>query len=312
MLMKPCQKIKVIESDKKCKTGSTGYLVGQRPVDSYNAWYVGVVFTRFGKKGMPRMEFVNIVIPIIDISGLEESDRQIIEVVQFAELLSPMPHPDDLGRKRRRYSTPLPDSKIEPIDPGVKDLMDMKPLEFLAYATAMSLSIRALKRKASSLHLSMRLQPPYHVNLQNFTEGGYRLDQVSSPDVGLFVMISWLYDRSNKNTIYMDNILHVVEDPDVRYSMWTKMMRTNSECVEAVKKQEEGNIRAYERMGREISDVLKFYNDNPEELDRIKEYTKSLPKWKKPPSKRIEQVQKERKIKIKLSGKVCYKKTTIP
>jgi len=151
MILKPLQRIQVLASTKKCQAGSIGYFVSQDNIGNYNGWDMGVIFSRFGYKGKPRIDLVNIHPRMVEYDNMSERDQKIIRAVGAPKGLDTRPY-------RGKNTLHLGDTKLTTIPVESMDLLDLDDNEFTAYVVALSLFIYRHKYGVyvGALHRALR------------------------------------------------------------------------------------------------------------------------------------------------------------
>lgn len=144
MILKPLQRVRVINSTKKCKAGSVGYFVAQEATNAYNGWNMCVVFTKFGKKGKPRITPLIVNPYMVDYNDMRNMDKHIMRVVGVQERIDTRIYRDRSGKIRNVIGN----AKLEKIRPESKDLLDFSANEFTAYIIAMSMLIFKLLHRS--------------------------------------------------------------------------------------------------------------------------------------------------------------------
>lgn len=131
MILRPLQKIVVVESAKQTKPGSIGYLTHFSVIKNYyyNLVKYDVLFTKFGKSGKKRFSTGTLTTEIVNIDSFELGD----DVKKKLKCLN------------EKYLLPVTsnkewhvNSKIRPLTEGPKSLMKLEIWDFMAYVGALS------------------------------------------------------------------------------------------------------------------------------------------------------------------------------
>lgn len=170
MVMKPGERIKVIESTKRCSAGSIGYLAYQVSLSPYNACRSMIVFTRFGKNGMPRVTPTIVTPCIVDYSMFPKEVQQAIEENKFVDRLEPAPD------RRTKKTCKLVDTKLESYPLKSRNLLDLPDLHFQAYIVALSLFLRKIVTKRDWSYLTRHISPRLERMFSNFSYTFEELD----------------------------------------------------------------------------------------------------------------------------------------
>jgi len=150
-IIRPTEKIRVIESKKQCKTGSIGYLAYQQPMDMYNIYRSLIVFTKFGNKGKNRIEMIGITTEMVDINSMKATPKQRESLKERITKSSIMPrHPD-------KYYTI--NSSIERVPMTSKSVIDLDIWNFFGYICSLSLFMKSLTGGDTRLPLPGRDGP---------------------------------------------------------------------------------------------------------------------------------------------------------
>ncbi len=271
MILKPLQKIEVIESTKKWKPGSVGYFVCQEPFGNYNGWNVLVIFTRFGKKGKHRLEMTNIGVHMIEYDQLKKSDRTIMEIVKFAEGIEPRMHPSDVGKSKPRYSQTLGGSIIVPIQVDHKDLLETETWDFMAYTTAISLYIYKLSFGRDLYRLL--LVPP--IKMSEFVGSGSDLSNVQAPNMGYYILRGLSMDTNKKTKVFEEIYLDFFENMSNRRKCLEKLLISLSACRQQDSQYKEDIKARYKHVEQVFDNTLKHYRRKRKSLQRVKEAEKA-------------------------------------
>ncbi len=268
MILRPAQKIEVVESNQQCKAGSIGYFICQDSVSKYNAWQMVSVFTRYGKKGKRRMSVLEFSIHMIDNDQLKGSDRKIIDTVQFVEGLSPRIKSD--GRKSRRRFRPINTQKIgesiiKPIDLGCKNLLDLETWDFLGYITALSIYLNRLQHNKLSYQL---VSMPLLIGWSEFLE--HKDVRLISPDyMGYYIIQGLEYDVRNKDKSFEDLYLGIFNDCAERKECLDKIIMTMLMVKDRDVDYKSHVSQTYSNVEDRINEVLSFYRRKKNDLKYV-------------------------------------------
>jgi hypothetical protein len=283
MILRPLQKIQVVQSTKKCKPNSLGYFVAQDPVGDYNAWQMCIVFTRFGKKGKPRIETLPLDLPMVDYNTMKPADRDILNIVYSYEGLEPRTYTDRKGNN----TSNLRDTVIEPIKPtGPKDLLRLPDDEFTAYIVAMSLFIYKLIYRQPARSLNMC---PIHINLTDFADNRFSLATVAPEYFGYHILKGIQMDdllrkkqvRVKDGSSFEYAYNHQIDSARKKRHLLDRLQRSIAMAKNELDKYNRNVQYRYDRTNRTINDVLKFYKHNKKELANVKNRDKSKPESKR-------------------------------
>ena len=280
MILRPLQKIQVVQSTKKCKPNSLGYFVAQDPVGDYNAWQMCIVFTRFGKKGKPRIEILPINLPMVDYNAMKPADRDILNAVHSYEGLEPRTYTDRKGNS----TNDTRDTVIEPIKPtGPKDLLRLPDNEFTAYIVAMSLFIYKLiyRQPARSLNVC-----PIHIKLTNFADNQFDLTTITPEYFGYHILQGIAMDellkkkqvevREGSSFEYVYN--RQINSARKKRHLLDRLQRSIAMAKNELDKYNNIVQYKYNRINVNITDILKYYRHNKKELANVKKQNESKPK----------------------------------
>ena len=137
-IIRPAEKIEVIESKKQCTAGSVGYLVYQQPYDMYNICKAVIVFIRLGNKGRNRIEPMNINTVLIDIdsiAGLTTKNKEVLKERAMANAIMPR-YPDKCH---------IINGSIKKTQMPSKNIIYLDIWDFLGYICSLSLFMRRIK-----------------------------------------------------------------------------------------------------------------------------------------------------------------------
>jgi len=144
-IIRPTEKIEVIESKKQCKAGSTGYLAYQQPLDIYNMCKSLIVFTKFGDKGKNRIEVMNTVTEMVDIASMKLTTKARETLKERITGSSIMPkHPD------KYYTINLSMKKTPMLS---KNIINLDIWDFFGYICSLSLFVKYLSTNNARLSL---------------------------------------------------------------------------------------------------------------------------------------------------------------
>lgn len=144
-IIRPTEKIEVIESKKQCKTGSTGYLAYQQPLDIYNMCRSLIVFTKFGDKGKSRIEIMDTTTEMVDIASMKLTTKARETLKERITKSSIMPkHPD-------KYYTI--NSSMKKIPMLSKSIVNLDIWDFFGYICSLSLFVKYLSNNGAKISL---------------------------------------------------------------------------------------------------------------------------------------------------------------
>jgi len=266
MILKPLQKIEVVESTKKWKPGSIGYFVCQSSVGNYNGWDILIVFTRFGKKGKRRIEPINTDIHMIGYDQLKKSDRNIMDIVKFAEGLEPRPHPSDVGKAKPRYTRSVGESVIAPIQMVHKDLLEIETWDFMAYVTALTLYINRISFDKDLYHV--RIMPP--LKMSEFVGAGSNLNKIRPHNVGYYIMRGLSMDAKKKTSVFEEIYLNFFDNMDNRQECLERLLLNLSACKEKDEMYKNDLKSRYRHVEQIFNNTLKHYRRSRKNLAHIK------------------------------------------
>jgi hypothetical protein len=271
MIIKPLQKIQVLNSTKRYKAGSLGYFVFQSISKNCNRWNMYVVFTRFGKKGKPRIEPIVINTRIIDYNILENSDREIIDIVKLYEKLEPIKHSKASGDIEELEATEI---EISPIDS--KDVLNFSDNEFTAYLIALSILVFKTSRNFSMRKVSTFLLSS--ANKKRFIQNKFDLATVDPALMGYYIPYGIRYDSGNIH--YLENIdiettfeKSYNSQIDTKLKKQTLLNRLHRSFAMARKQLIDYHAQTEQSLAsssNHISEVLNYYRSHSEELLNIK------------------------------------------
>lgn len=265
MILKPLQRIEVIESKKKWKPGSVGYFICQDHTAGYNGWDMAIVFTRFGKKGKCRVETAVISTLMIEYDQLNKSDRRIMEIVKFADSIEPRIHPADIGRANPKYSNTVGGTIINPIQIAYKDLLEIETWDFMAYITTLSLYIN----KLSFDKVVHRVALPAPVRLSEFVGSGSSINNLRPHDMGCYIIRGLDCDTKKKNKIFEGIFLSDFDNINNRRECLEKLLISLSACKDLDSLYKEFVKSRYEAFQKVFNKTLKHYRRKKRALDDV-------------------------------------------
>jgi hypothetical protein len=268
MILRPAQKIEVVESNRQCKAGSIGYFICQDSVVSgYNVWRMAAVFTRYGKKGKRRIGVLEFPIHMLSSDQLKESDKKIVDIVKFVEGLDPRSN-FNKHKSRREKERGLLDqhgideSKIIPIDIECKNLLDLDTWDFLGYLTALSIYLNRLCHNKLSSQL---VSTPLLMRLCEFVE--HKDLRLMPPDyVGYYIIMGLEYDAQNKNKSFEDIYLNLFNNHAMRKECLDKIIMGLVMAKDRDTDYKTYILQVYKDMEATIAEILLFYRENKREL----------------------------------------------
>jgi hypothetical protein len=269
MILKPLQRIQVLESTKKFKPGSLGYFVAQDSVNSYNGWDMCIVFTRFGKKGKNRIEPASVRTYMIDYNTMKDSDREIIDITKLHEGIEPTQYPD----RRGRISGALDEIKIEPFPIESKNLLDLPDNEFTAYIIALSMFIHKMTYNKRAYHLTA--MPG--IRQRDFVASDFNLSIAEPGSIGYYILNGIYYDECTKKkqmpnrksfrNLYAAQIL----TQSRKRQLLNRLHRGLAMAKEPIKAYKINTESAFISNSVRINHVLKYYRKHKKELKQIEE-----------------------------------------
>ncbi len=268
MILRPAQKIEVVESNQQCKAGSIGYFICQDPISKYNAWQMVSVFTRYGKKGKKRISVSEFSTHMINNDQLKGSDRKIIDTVQFVEGLSPIIKSDS-RKSRRRFGLTntqrISSSIIKPIDTEYKNLLDLNTWDFFGYFIALSIYLNRLHHNKLSYQL---VSMPLLIGWNEFIE--HKDVRLVSPDyIGYYIIQGLEYDVRNKDKSFEDLYLNIFNDRAKRKECLDKIIMTMLMVKDRDAYYKSYISQAYGGMEDRINEILSFYRKNKNDLKYV-------------------------------------------
>lgn len=303
-MIKPSQRIQIIESNKKCKPGSIGYFIKGAPVYGYNGWEAAAVFTRFGKKGKPRVDLVEFAMPVVDYNELDEESRGIVNIIKYAEQLEPRISISDVGRKYKRYTPETGGTKLKAINHEAKNLLEMDPLEFLAYVAATSITLYSSRISRDSLDI----HKPYGVNISRFVNDGFPIGDVPSDVLGFYIVEGWKLDQKTKTDLCSNFFITYFSSSATRIPLCERMAKKSAILAPVMSQCEKRNERYHVELTDKISKLVMYYRKNKKELAQIAKIESDISPWKSFMAPRLER-ELEREV---MSKKVKAGKGPIP
>jgi hypothetical protein len=269
MILKPLQRILVLESTKKFKPGSLGYFVAQDRVSNFNMWDMCIVFTKFGKKGKARIEPASMHHYMIDYATMGDSDREIMDIAKVHEKIEPAQYMD-------RYCKVLgatDEIKIEPFPIDSKNLLDLSNEEFTAYIVALSIFIHKMVYSKVARNL---IQAPL-IKSREFVEAGFHLGLADPESIGYYILYGMQYDahtkkagmvrRRNFQEIYNSQI----STESAKRDLLNRLHRGLAMAKDSIRRYEEATEIAFRSNSARVSNVLKYYRKHKKELKQIAE-----------------------------------------
>ena len=144
-IIRPTERIEVIESKKQCKAGSTGYLAYQQPFDVYNMCKSIVVFTKFGNNGKNRIEVIDIITGLVNIESMKLTEKSKCGLKEKITQTDIMPHCPD-----KYYDI---NSSIKKISMPSKNVIDLDIWDFFGYVCSLSLFMKKIIGSSGALGL---------------------------------------------------------------------------------------------------------------------------------------------------------------
>lgn len=277
MILKPLQRIQVLESTKKFKPGSLGYFVAQDNVNNYNGWDMCIVFTRFGKKGKARIELASMRSYMIDYATMKDSDRKIIDITKTRESIEPNQYPD----RRGRISGVLNEVKIELLPMESKNLLDLPNDEFTAYIVALSLFIHKITYNKRTYNLTAIPG----IRQRDFVESDFNLSIAEPGSIGYYILYGIQYDEltkkkqiPNRKNFQMLYDIQVLTQSRKR-QLLDRLHRGLAMAKEPIKSYKAHTEAVFLSNSTRINNVLKYYRKHKEELKQVKEAKDRQTSW---------------------------------
>ena len=270
MILKPLQRIQVIDSVKKHKAGSLGYLVTQDPWARYNAWDMCVVFTRSGKRGIPKIELSNIRPFMIDYSTMKQPDAEILNIVKSFDGLEPQP-----GFTNETVG----DTSIAPLPTGPKDILELSDNEFMAYIISLSLATYKMINRIPTCKLSSFSGfAPY--KFSEFINNNFDLKIPPIETLGYHLLYGIKIDNRKKRAKdilpegakpFAECYDKQVDTKAKRKDLLDKLQLSFAMSQAGVKQYGIKINSAFSRNTQNINEILKYYKQHKKELSEIKE-----------------------------------------
>jgi len=259
MIFQPLQKIRVVESTKKCKPGSLGYAVFQEQIGSYNMWSLDILFTRFGKKGKPRLELMKLSQHIVDIYSMDKAVVDILEAVKVDEGL----YPRYTSRSYAALALDMIDTKIDQCPIGVKDIMDLPTHEFISYIVAHSLLLHRFIHGSSTVAVTLTTGGVLE------TASDIPIRDYPNKYLGYYILAGLKKDTRNKTKKYATRIDDYFSDFNSRMECIVKMRKNLSMIQNAYTEYLVGLTLTAETEKDRIKELMKYYSIRPKELANI-------------------------------------------
>lgn len=266
MILKPLQKIRIIDSNKMCKAESLGYFVAQEAMGRYNAWNMSILFTRFGKAGKPRLYPLAVNSLMINYNDLNKTNKTILNIIKFYDVLEP--------RHNSHREIEVGATLLEPIPMEHKNLLDLSDNEFTAYVVALSLFICKLTKRTSiiSLHRIPAL------TFGNFAVDGFDFAAVSPEYVGYYILYGLrLADDERKlglvggrGKLFDASYAERIGSRAGRKELLFKLHMSLAMSKNAFMSYNRRIFGCFNNIDTKINDLLKYYRRNGKELDCIK------------------------------------------
>jgi len=240
-IIRPAEKIEVIESKKQCTAGSVGYLVYQQPYDMYNICKAVIVFIRLGNKGRNRIELMNINTVLVDINSIAGLTTKNKERAMENAIMPRYPD---------KYYTI--NASIKKVQMPSKNIIDLDIWDFFGYICSLSLfmgrtrSGREIQLPLSKYHpLSPREVSGTHINdISAISLAGYIYVALNSSKLGankersetnLSLYLDYFEDTKNRAACMdkMHRVLSTLREGVLNYSGY--MIRSRQEMVNRIK-----------------------------------------------------------------------------
>lgn len=262
MILKPLQRIQIIDSNKMCKAGSLGYFIAQESVGRYSAWNMSILFTRFGKAGKPRLYPLPVNTFMVDYGIYNKADRSIIDIVKFYDSIEP------------RSNIDKGITLLKPIAMEHKNLLDLSDNEFTAYIIALSIFIRKLARPGSitSLHHMPRL------SFGKFVDSGFDFASVNSEHVGYYILYGLRLREDekkigiagNRGELFVESYAERINNRAGRRELLSKLHMSLAMSKNAFMKYNKRVFGCFDATTSKINDILEYYRRNKKRLAAIK------------------------------------------
>lgn len=271
MLLRPLQRVRVLSSKKKYKPGSTGYFVSQSSLGNYNGWAAYVVFTRFGKKGKPRVEPALLNMRMVEYDTMKESDQKIMNIIGAYENIDPGQF-SQYSAGRRASSDELGSTVLETIPRDYKDLRDLSDNEFTAYIVAFSMLIHQFAYSKNAKTLMNRIV----INKNNFVSSGFDLVPIRAGSLGYYILAGIKYDEAKfrlhfelDSPRFSEAYKHQIDTPAKRYNILTKLHRAFAMEKAPFNSYMNRSNKVFENMVSRIHDTISYYRNNKKDLKDI-------------------------------------------
>ena len=267
MILRPTQKIEVVESNRQCKTGSIGYFVCQDSMLNYNAWQMVSIFTRYGKKGKRRISLLGFSTRMFTSDQLKESDRKILDTVQAVEGL--LPRLNSNKRRAHRFESidtqEIGASTIIPTDIECKNLLDLDTWDFLGYFTALSLYLNRLRHGKLSYQLA---SVPLLLGLNEFIE--HKDPRLMSPEyMGYYVIRGLEIDVETKSKLFETSYLSLFDNQAMRKECLDKIIMSMVIVKDRDAHYKSQVARVYKDIEIRINGVLSYYRKKKNDLKYV-------------------------------------------
>ena len=257
-IIRPTERIEVIESKKQCKAGSTGYIAYQHPLDMYNICKSTTVFTKFGNKGKNRIEVIDITTELVNIESMKLTEKSKCRLKERMTQNSIMPrYPDKYFNIN---------SSIKKISMPSKNVIDLDIWDFFGYVCSLSLFMKKIIGNNKGLGL------PGKDGL--CLEEAIRTSIIDLPPTALanFIYLALnngaAYDK--EKSLYLEHF----EDTNNRMLCMSNMYLLLSTLREGVLRYSNYMIRSHKDMSKRIKDVAtgksKLKSDAPPREIRVR------------------------------------------
>lgn len=270
MILKPLQRIQVIDSSKMCKGGSLGYFIAQGPVGRYNAWNMSILFTRFGKAGKPRLYPLPVNTRMINYDTLTKADKIIVNTVKFYDGLEPRPHINKDGHQESNIGTTL----LKPISMEHKNLLDFPDNEFTAYVIALSIFIRKLTSRTSitGLHRAPVL------GFVEFANNGFNFASINSEYIGYYILHGLRFRddekkigiANGKGRLFAESYAERIGNRAGRKELLSKLHMSLAMSKNMFMRYNKLTSGCFSNTEDKINDILRHYKRNKKELAFVK------------------------------------------
>lgn len=292
MIFNPLQKIEVVESNKKCRAGSTGYFICQDSVDGYNGWHTGVMFTRFGAKGKPRVEMVVFEMKMFEYDTFRKSDQNILNIVKEAEWIEPT-NLSQAGHGRGRGDLIRTGGvRLKAVKPETKDLLSVSNMEFLAYISALSLYVYRLKYGVAASNLVNAISP---LSFNRFADAGYHFDEAEPELIGCYILEGLRQEIKDESDSYMGSLLAYVNNPEVRMLLLEQLLKPFCMMNDTIRQRKEITESRYHTMKVRIDEIILYYRASRKRLKDVEKLIAEHRPWHRLISHRLAE-QERRQI----------------